>query len=268
MSSVMSSSHTPSTSSSYDTGSSNDTGGTKPDSLSSNAFRSLLGNQQVPQGERAAMPMLKMARSLVSTDPSLSQQEAERIAHHEATYPLHMKIGAAFGDIRAAFEDIGLEWVDMIQIKQTADGTFSVSGWGIGETVSHPQGRLIEAIFNGEIPRFSETTEKIHGLIQNIEGWFGQVQDLSEDYAKQTGEPFIRKASIFTDNLVIGAEHLSRQEATARQLSFDKPEAFKRFRASLGSELEKLTDRQVLSRFYFDAATKPTLPDDLLPYLT
>jgi len=173
--------------------------------------------------------------------------------------PLHENIGHALGKLRGVFADAGMPIIDMVKFDRTASGEFRISGWGQGEAVSHPQGKFIEDVLNGRAPGFESLTKEANAIIDKIEGWHARIQDIDEKAAALFGEPFVRQDSIFDESLIMGVEHIASGEGRARALSTRRPAEYAAFRDSLGAELSKLTERQVLSRFYYKTEMVPDL---------
>ena len=180
------------------------------------------------------------------------RQEIEAVAAmHSKVQPMMEDIGAELGQLRRAFADAGMPIVDMVKFSKTPTGEFRVGGWGIGREVSHPQSAFIEAVMNGKAPGFEELSRQVNDIVGRIDDIFAGIQDIQEDQARATGAPFERRASYFDGDVVMSTEHLNDVGGAARKLAGRDPAAFRSFRQSLGSELDYLTERQVLSRFHF-----------------
>lgn len=227
---------------------------------------------EVPPSFRDLLLSLNEQGQPIRSHSSAGVQEVV-LAEHAAEYdrqvarknlrqesmPLHENIGNALAELRASFADAGMPIIDMVKFDRTATGEFRISGWGKGEAVSHPQGKFIEDVLNGRAPGFEALTKKAHAIFDKIEGWHSQIQDVEGKVAELYGEPFVRSDSIFADSLIMTVEHLNTHEGRARVLIRSLSADYAAFRTSLGDELGKLTERQVMSRFYYKEAMVPDL---------
>lgn len=207
-----------------------------------------------------------LRRSSLHVDGVYPKEYIKQNEKMNETYPLHMKVGKAFAEIRKIFADSGMPISDTAVITRSPTGKFTVGGWGKGVSVTHPQKEAIEAILNGEIPSLSSETKKIHELIDQAEGWFAQIQNIEERYEPELQSGFVRKNSLFDGGHMVASEYKPQVQNEARLYSMNNRESFQDFNTSLGSERLDLSYDQLLSRFYFENVTKPNFSNLFAEY--
>jgi len=231
--------------------------GTKEGKPSFSAFLKAYDIQPVDQSASlTSPPVSKEVLTDVLLNPSKMQSQRATTLEYNSMIQDVSEASIVVGQL---FANAGMPFIDAVKIDQTPMGTFKISGWGKGVPVSHPQAKFIEAVLNGQAPGYADLTDKINSQIEKIETLFSKSQDFLEENSELLDKPFTRQDSIFDESLILGSEYLSTVEGAARKLSWSQSGRFDAFKASLGSELEKLTDRQVLSRFHFNTVTLPTL---------
>lgn len=187
-------------------------------------------------------------------------------AHYEATAPLRDKMFATHQAIRDIFTDIGLPIIDHIELKRLGNGQIAVNGWGMGEFVSHPQKKFIEAVMNGTVPGLENESQKIAELLAQVDSIAEQLNTISQAVGEQFGVTLEIKHALLSEGFFMGTEYTDRIQKDARELAMKQPEAFQAFRESLGDELGKLHFSQLYSRFYFSAVTLAHMPQQYRSY--
>lgn len=230
-------------------------------------FAALLRAQDIDTS--AAAPL---ERHVYSREMSTPEWEARRHmieakrALHMATEGLHAQKGEIVQKIRDVFVDMGMPIIDAVHLKRSPSGHINISGWGKGAYVSHPQGKFIEAVINGKIPQLAEQSEKLQGLLDDMDQNEANVLKITDNMEEKYGVTLDRHSGWLDHGFTFAVEHTSRIGQTARKLTTDFPNEFKAFKESLGSELNDLHSEQVYSRFYFAAVTLPQIPEIYLEY--
>ncbi|MCR6629335.1 MAG: hypothetical protein NVV74_04370 [Magnetospirillum sp.] len=117
----------------------------------------------------------------------------------------------------------------------------------------HPQGDVLEAIFNGTDPAHADLTKKVKEMLKKADKSWQSAQDAEREFAKMLGTDFTERG---TDG-DFGFAMPTRFVEAGRALADKDPGAFAAFRGTLSADdLARLSDEQVYSRFFLSHASK------------
>lgn len=203
------------------------------------------------------------AQAAIRETPAEQKYSAAWMEAHNAANakrePLIEETGRILQSFRQLFEDSGMPIVDAVRFRKTAVGGYKIDGWGTGGAVSHPQATFLEAVLNGKAPGFEGLTREANAILDSADQLWSQIEDIDRNLAEQFGETFEPRGGLFEDGMVMATEYTGRNASAGRQLRAQDPKAYEAFRTSLGADAEMLSERQILSRFYFNEKTLPGL---------